>query len=75
MGRPSIRVKLMITSIDDSRFLKPRTFNSIQMLHSQLVLHIGELEQLTIRSDSRHERDREKSITSSGKNQIQFKAS
>ena len=29
MGRPSIRVKLMITSKDDSRFLKPRTFNSI----------------------------------------------
>ena len=29
MGRPSIRVKLMITSRNDSRFLKPRTFNSI----------------------------------------------
>ena len=29
MGRPSIRVKLTITSKDDSRFLKPRTFNSI----------------------------------------------
>ena len=29
MGRPSIRVKLTITSNDDDRFLKPRTFNSI----------------------------------------------
>ena len=29
MGRPSIRVKLMITSRDDDRFLEPRTFNSI----------------------------------------------
>ena len=29
MGRPSMRVKLMITSKDDSRFLEPRTFNSI----------------------------------------------
>ena len=29
MGRPSIRVKLMITLKDDSRFLKPRTFKSI----------------------------------------------
>ena len=29
MGRPSIRVKLTIFSKDDSRFLKPRTFNSI----------------------------------------------
>ena len=28
MGRPSIRVKLMITLKDDSRFLEPRTFNS-----------------------------------------------
>ena len=29
MGRPSIRVKLMITMKDDSQFLEPRTFNSI----------------------------------------------
>ena len=29
MGRPSIRVKLMITSKDDDRFLEPRTFHSI----------------------------------------------
>ena len=29
MGRPSITVKLMITSKDDNRFLEPRTFNSI----------------------------------------------
>ena len=29
MGRPPIRVKLTITSKDDSRFLEPRTFNSI----------------------------------------------
>ena len=29
MGRPSIRVKLTITSRDDGRFLEPRTFNSI----------------------------------------------
>ena len=29
MGRPSIRVKLTITSKDDSRFLEPRTFNNI----------------------------------------------
>ena len=29
MGRPSIRVKLTITSKDDSRFFEPRTFNSI----------------------------------------------
>ena len=29
MGRPSIGVKLTITSNDDDRFLKPRTFNSI----------------------------------------------
>ena len=29
MGRPSIRVKLTITSKDDDRFLEPRTFNSI----------------------------------------------
>ena len=43
-----------------------------QMLHSQLVLQIGELEQLTIRSESQCERDREKFITSSGKNRIQF---
>ena len=29
MGRPSIRVKLMITSKDDDQFTNPRTFNSI----------------------------------------------
>ena len=29
MGRPSIRVKLTITSKDDDRFKKPRMFNSI----------------------------------------------
>ena len=29
MERPSIRVKLTITWKDDSRFLEPRTFNSI----------------------------------------------
>ena len=29
MGRPSIRVKLTITSKDDSQFLEPRTFHSI----------------------------------------------
>ena len=29
MGRPSIRVKLTITSKDDDRFLEPRTLNSI----------------------------------------------
>ena len=29
MGRPSIGVKRTITSKDDSRFSKPRTFNSI----------------------------------------------
>ena len=29
MGRPSIRVKLIITSKDDDRFSVPRTFNSI----------------------------------------------
>ena len=30
MGRPSIRVKLTITSKDDDQFLEPRTFNSIR---------------------------------------------
>ena len=29
MGRPSIRVKLTITSKDDDQFTSPRTFNSI----------------------------------------------
>ena len=29
MGKPSIRVKLTITSKDDDRFMSPRTFNSI----------------------------------------------
>ena len=29
MGRPSIRVKLTISSKDGSRFTSPRTFNSI----------------------------------------------
>ena len=29
MGRPSIQVKLTITSKDDDQFLNPRTFNSI----------------------------------------------
>ena len=29
MGRPSIRMKLTITSKDDDRFTNPRTFNSI----------------------------------------------
>ena len=43
-----------------------------QMLHSQLVLQIGELEQLTIRSESRCGRDWEKFITSDGKNRIPF---
>ena len=36
-----------------------------QMLHLQLALQIGELEQLTIQSESRCERDREKFILSS----------
>ena len=43
-----------------------------QMLHSQLVLQIGELEWHTIRAESQCERDWEKSITSDGKNRIQF---
>ena len=38
-----------------------------QMLHLQLALQIGELEQLNIRSESRCERDWERFITSSGK--------
>ena len=72
MGRPSIRLKLTITSKDDGRFLKPRTFNSIPDASSATGLQKGELEQLTIRGESRYERDRAKSITSDGKNQIQF---
>ena len=43
-----------------------------QMLHLQLALQIGELEQLTIRSESQCERDRERFITSSGKIWISF---
>ena len=43
-----------------------------QMSHWQLVLQIGELKQLTIRREIRCERDRETSITSDGKNWIQF---
>ena len=43
-----------------------------QMLHLQLALQIGELEQLTIRSENRCERDWEKFITSNGKNLIPF---
>ena len=41
-----------------------------QMLHLQLALQIGELEQLTIRSESQCESTRERFITSSGKNLI-----
>ena len=41
-----------------------------QMLHLQLALQIGELEQLTIQSENRCERDWERFITSSGKNLI-----
>ena len=41
-----------------------------QMLHLQLALQIGELEQLTIQSENQCERDRERFITSSGKNLI-----
>ena len=44
-----------------------------QMLHLQLALQIGELEQLTIRSENQCERDRERFITSSGKNLIPLK--
>ena len=47
-----------------------------QMPHWQLVLQIGELEQLTIRSEIQCERDWEKFIISVGKNwrnKIQFK--
>ena len=43
-----------------------------QMIHLQLALQIGELEQLTIRGEIRCERDRERFITSSGKNRIPF---
>ena len=43
-----------------------------QMPHWQLALQIGELEQLTIQSESQCERNLEKSITSNGKNRIQF---
>ena len=72
MGRPSIRVKLMITSKDDDRFTNPRTLIVSQMLHLQLVLQIRESEQLTIQSENRCERDQERFITSSGKSQIPF---
>ena len=41
-----------------------------QMLHPQLALQIGKSEELTIRSENQCERDREKFITSSGKNLI-----
>ena len=40
------------------------------MLHLQLTSQIGELEQLTIRSENRCERDQGRFITSSGKNLI-----
>ena len=43
-----------------------------QMPRWQLVLQIGELGWLTIRSESQCERDQEQSITSDGKNWIQF---
>ena len=43
-----------------------------QMLHLQQTLQTEELEPLTIRSENRCERDREKFIPSSGKNQIPF---
>ena len=41
-----------------------------QMLHLQLALQIGELEQLTIQSESQCEKVRERFITSSGKSRI-----
>ena len=40
-GRPSIRMKLMITSKDDDRFSVPRTFNSIIDASSATGLTIG----------------------------------
>ena len=70
MGRPSIQVKLTITSKDGDRFSNQERSILFQMLHPQMVLQIEELEQLTIRSESQCEGDREKSITSRGKNRI-----
>ena len=79
MGRPSITVKLAITSKDYDRFKLQKMMTDLrtqelsivsQMLHLQLALQIGELEQLTIRSKNRCERDQVEFITSSGKNLV-----
>ena len=43
-----------------------------QKLHPQLDLQIEELELLIIRSENQWERNRERFITSNGKNWIQF---
>ena len=52
MGRPSIRVKLTITSKDYDRFSVMRTFNSIPDASSATSFTDRELEQLTIRRES-----------------------